>query len=59
MDKQTKNIYNKWKKIEDKFGITAWEEIREVLWKQQQMIQELTKSRENWRNKYMRLKNGK
>ena len=50
------SIYNDWKKIEQKFGIDAWENVREFIWKQQLKIEELTRSRDNWKEKYMTLK---
>ena len=50
------SIYKDWKKIEQKFGIDAWEEVREFIWKQQLKIEELTRSRDNWKEKFMKLK---
>jgi len=40
------SIYKDWRKIEQKFGIDAWENVREFIWKQQLKIEELTKSRD-------------
>ena len=52
-------IYQDWKIIERKFGIEAWEEVREFIWKQQLKIEELTRSRDNWKEKFMKLKGEK
>ena len=52
-------IYKALKKIEERFGIDAVEEIRNMIWKQQEKIKELTKSRDNWRNKFNVLKDEK
>jgi len=52
-------IYQDWKIIERKFGIEAWEHVRDFIWKQQLKIQELERSRDNWKKKYMKLKGGK
>ena len=53
------SIYKDWKKIEQKFGIDAWENVREFIWKQQLKIEELTRSREKWKEKFMKLKGEK
>jgi len=53
------SIYKDWKKIEQKFGIDAWENVREFIWKQQLRNEELTRSRDVWKEKYMKLKGEK
>jgi hypothetical protein len=52
------NFVKVWNKIKEKAVITFsdYEEIQDVLWKQQLKIEELTKSRDNWKNKYMGIK---
>lgn len=44
------------KKFEKKFGFEAYEEIKKFMGSLVQKIEELKLSRENWKNKYMRLK---
>ena len=43
-----------WKEIEDKLGITAWEEARNTISKLISKIKELTKSRDKWKEKYLK-----
>ena len=43
-----------WKEIEDKLGITAWEEARNTISKLISKIEELTKSRDKWKEKYLK-----
>jgi len=52
------NIYNQWKQLEEGASITLkdWEKLKDFIWKQQLKIEELTKSRENWKAKYKKLK---
>ena len=52
-------IYRDWKIIERKFGIEAWEHVRDFIWKQQLKIQELERSRELWKKKCLSLKGEK
>jgi hypothetical protein len=63
MEEKTKiNLSKEWKAIEDNIRIVPlkdWEELKSLIWKMQLKIEELTKSRLNWRNKYFELKNGK
>jgi len=51
-----KTIAKQLKELEKKWGIEAWNDILDLLGKQQLKIEELTKSRENWKLKYKRLK---
>lgn len=44
------------KKFEEKFGFKAYEEIKKFMGSLVQKIEELKLSRENWKNKYMKLK---
>ena len=43
-----------WNKIENGASITLkdWEELKMYIWKLHQKIEELTKSRENWKQRY-------
>lgn len=45
------------KEFEKKFGFECYESIKEILGKQHMKIEELTKSREKWKEKYFKLKN--
>tara|TARA_R100001530_G_scaffold96094_2_gene66858 strand:- start:305 stop:487 length:183 start_codon:yes stop_codon:yes gene_type:complete len=55
-NKKMTEFYKNMKKLEEKFGITAWNEILSELSKLQMKIEELIKSRDNWKHKYMELK---
>jgi len=46
-------------KIRERLGIDAFDEICNILFKLQMRIEDLEKSRDNWKNKYMKLKHGK
>ena len=52
------NIYKQWKQIEKGASISLadWEVLKDFIAKQQMKIEELTKSRDNWRKKYEELK---
>jgi len=52
-------IYKSLKEIEEKFGIRAYNEIVNLIGKQQERIDDLKKSRENWKRKYETLKKAK
>ena len=51
-------IYKQWKKIKEGVSLTMedWNVLETFIWKQQLKIEELTKSRDNWRKKYEELK---
>lgn len=52
------NIIKQWKELENgaSISLSNWEELKDFIWKQQLKIQELTKSRDNWKMKYKKLK---
>lgn len=52
------NISKEFKMLEEGLDIKVsnWENIKTFLWKQQLKIEELTKSRDNWKSKYRELK---
>jgi hypothetical protein len=55
------NLSKEWKAIEDNTAIVPlkdWEELKTLIWKMQLKIEDLERSRLNWRNKYLKLKNG-
>lgn len=52
-------FYKPLKEIEKKWGVLAYHKLCDVMWKFQLRIEELTKSRDNWKDKYMKLKNMK
>ena len=56
--KEEKQLINKWKKIEEKFGLDAWNEVRNYYSSLFNKIEDLIKSRNKWREKYLKLKNG-
>lgn len=43
------------KEIEDKFGIEAYNNITNIIWKMQLKINDLVISRNNWKEKYIEL----
>jgi len=53
------NIYKQWKELEKGASISLdnWEELKDFIWKMQLRIEDLEKSRENWKLKYEKLKN--
>jgi len=51
-----KAIPQQLKELEKKFGITAYNELLDIFAKQYMKIEELIKSRDNWKKKYMDLK---
>jgi len=55
------NIRTEWREIEKGASISLkdWEELKDFIWKQQLKIEELTKSREKWKLKFIQLKGGK
>lgn len=55
MNKQT-STYEALKYLEEKFGIEYYNEICRVISEQQEKIRTLTKQRDNWKNKYNKLK---
>ncbi len=55
--KMMKEIPKQLKEIEKKFGIEAYNRLLDIFTKQYLKIEELTKSRDLWKNKYMNLKN--
>lgn len=55
----TKQVVKKLGEIRDKLGIDAFDDLLEIYYKLHMRITDLEKSRANWRNKYMELKNGK
>lgn len=46
-------IKKEFKKFEKKFGFECYEAIKKIMGSMYQKIEELTLSRENWKNKYM------
>jgi len=52
------NIYKVWKELEKgiKIDVQNWEDLKDFIWKQQMKIERLTESRDNWKDKYMGLK---
>ena len=54
-----KEIYKKLKIIEKKWGIKAWNDICNFISSLVDKINELQKSRDNWKTKYMKLKHEK
>ena len=53
------NLSKEWKKIEEQANINLkdWRKLEDLIWKMQLKIEELKKSRENWKSKYFKLKN--
>jgi len=51
-----KQIIKQLNKIKEVWGVEAFEEIMEFCFKLYQKIEDLTKSRNNWKQKYMDLK---
>lgn len=49
-----------WKDIEKGALITLedWDELKNYIWKLHLKIEELKKSRDNWKEKYLEIKNG-
>ena len=47
-----KTIYKQLKQIEKAWGVEAYNELCNVIWKQQMKIERLEKSRKLWREKY-------
>ncbi len=54
MDKINKSFIE----LKKKLGISAFEEVSKFYYTLIRKIEDLTKSRDNWRNKYEALKNG-
>ena len=52
-----KKILKNLKEIEKKFGIMAYEEIKKLIGSLLQKNERLKLSRDNWRSRYMKLKN--
>ena len=52
-------IYKPLKELEKKWGIEAWNDICDYLYTLQRKIEDLIKSRDNWRTKYKELKESK
>ena len=52
-----KELIKKIKKFEEKSGLKLYDEIMDDLNKIHMKVEDLKKSRENWKNKYRRLKN--
>ncbi len=52
-------FYKNMKKLEEKFGVSAFNEVVNELGKLQMKIEELKASRDNWKSKYMKLKHDK
>jgi len=50
--KNKKYRFKRWKVICKKFGVDAWDEVEDFIWKMELKIEELTKSRDNWKLKY-------
>lgn len=52
----TMSIYKQWKQLEKGASISLenWEELKDLIWKQQLKIEELTKSRENWKKRALK-----
>ena len=48
------NITKEWKELEKGASISLnnWENLKDFIWKMQMRIEDLEKSRENWKNKY-------
>jgi len=53
-----KEVYKDLRKIEEAWGVKAYQDIFDVLYKMEMRIADLVKSRENWRTKYFKLKRG-
>lgn len=53
-----KEVRELFKEIEDKLGIKAYNELMKFNYTLYRKIEDLTKSRDNWRLKYEELKNG-
>ena len=51
-----KEIFKTLKKLEEKWGIEAWNDLMDVFWKFQLRIDDLLKSREKWKAKYHDMK---
>ncbi len=45
------------KEFEEKFGFKCYEELKDMMAKMYMKIEELKKSRDNWREKYQMVKN--
>lgn len=45
------NTYKALKKIEEKWGVDAYNELTQLIWEQQEKIKALTKSRDRWRER--------
>ena len=50
------DLNKQWKEIEDKMGLTALELIKSHFTSMYQRIQDLITSRDNWKFKYLKLK---
>ena len=54
-----KDLIKKWREIEDKLGIKAFEEVQHYYSTLIMKINDLIISRDNWKRKYKELKEGK
>ena len=52
-----KELTKQWREVEKKLGLKAIKEIENYLYTLIRKIEDLEKSRNNWRNKYFELKN--
>ncbi len=44
------------REFEKSFGFKTWEALKDYLFRMYRVIEDLERSRDNWKNKYMRLK---
>jgi hypothetical protein len=51
-----KELENEFKEIKDKLGINAFDRLSNYFYTLQRKIEYLIKSRDNWKNKYIKLK---
>ncbi len=55
---ELKRIAKQMNKIREVFGIKAFQEIENYIYTLYRKIEDLIKSRDNWKNKYKELKKG-
>ena len=54
---ENRHIYLKLKELEKKWGVEAWHDICKYLGSIHDKLKSTQKSRDNWKNKYLELKN--
>ena len=55
--KESKEVIKLFKEFESKFGFKTYEKLKEYFYTLLRKIEDLEKSRDNWKNKYNNLKN--